>query len=67
MQFEKVDTNIIPRQTVLILLTANTHLRFLWEAVDLNTKPCQNLNEGNLTLRLLTWYHYNLTLNERKH
>lgn len=49
-QCEKVDTNIIPKQIVLILLTANPHLRFLWEEVDLNTKPHQNLNDGNLTL-----------------
>jgi hypothetical protein len=44
----------------------NPDLGFIWGAVDLNNKLSKTLNGRNLTLRLLTWSHWNWMLNEGK-
>jgi hypothetical protein len=56
---------ITQRGTIWMFSNAqwNSCLRFLSEAVDLYTKERKTLNEGNLALRLLTWDHWNWTLN----
>jgi hypothetical protein len=42
-------------------------LRFSWGEADVNNKIRKILNEGNLTLRLLTSDHRNSMLNKGKH
>jgi hypothetical protein len=43
----------------------NSPLRFLWGAMDLNTKLRKPWNAGNLTLELSIWYHWNWISNEK--
>jgi hypothetical protein len=44
----------------------NSHLRFILQAIELNTELRKILNVGNITLRLLTWKDLNRTLNLEK-
>jgi hypothetical protein len=42
--------------------TTNLHLRYFWEAVDVNPQLQQILNEGKFTLKLLAWDVWNWML-----
>lgn len=60
---EACSTHGINKKCVQITVKPRFKFSF-WRAVDMNTKVRKISSEGNLTLRLLAWYHCNLLFQE---